>query len=79
MAKSKKYENKKLTILDCYREMERILRLFLYYKNDKADEERYKEELKIIFQRKGQIEADNIYLSEKRRADREARKYGIDR
>lgn len=65
------------TIEDCYREMERILRLFLYYKNDPNDEEEYKKQLRLLFERKGVIEHENILKAQKRKADREARKIDI--
>lgn len=70
-------KNKPITIKECQTEIERILKIYLYSKVDKDEEEMFKTELKNLIQAKGRIEHENFEKAQERRAERERKKYGI--
>lgn len=68
-------KNKPMTIKACQEEIERVLRVFLYSKIDKNEEETFKNELKGLIEAKGFIERKKQEEAEARRAERERKKY----
>ena len=65
------------TIKQCQSEIERVLRIYLYSKIDKSEEENFKNQLRSLFELKGAIEHTKLQEAEERRARRERRKYLI--
>lgn len=63
------------TIKQCQSEIERVLRIYLYSKIDKSEEENFKNQLRSLFEAKGAIEHTKLQEAEERRARRERIKY----
>ena len=67
----------KTTISGCTEEIERLLRLLLYSKCDKSDEEEIKTQLKYVLGQKAKLEQEKAEQKERVRADKEYRRLGL--
>ena len=70
-------KNKPITIKECQEEIERVLKVYLYSKIDKDEDEKFKNELKGLIEAKGRIERRKQEEAEEKRAKRERTKYGL--